>query len=91
MQSNNTTGTFTGTIICAPSALVFLGSSTLMFYGSAGGEALSAAMNDQPSWVTTFSHTWDASTTLLRAELARAGAHGIHAGFNRFILRDCVL
>jgi phospholipase C len=62
---NNTTVAFTGTIVCAPSALVFLGSSTLMFYASAGGTELSAAMNNQPSWVTTFTQSWDASTTLL--------------------------
>jgi phospholipase C len=63
--ASNDTGPFIGTIICAPSALVFLGNSTLMFYASAGPAELAAVMNDRPSWVKTFDQHWDSATSLL--------------------------
>ena len=63
--ASNTTGPFSGTIVCAPSALVFLGTGTLMLYASAGTTELSAAPENQPSWVTTFNTAWDTSTSQL--------------------------
>jgi phospholipase C len=64
-NATNSTGPYTGTIICAPSALVFSGEATLMFYASAGDATeLTAAINGQPSWIT-LSTEWDALTNEL--------------------------
>ena len=44
---------------------MFLGTGTLMLYASAGTTELSATPENQPSWVTTFTATWDATTSQL--------------------------
>jgi phospholipase C len=64
-NATNDTGPFSGTIVCAPSALVFTGSASLMFYASGGTTQLSASMPNQPSWVTAFTPVWNASTNQL--------------------------
>jgi phospholipase C len=65
-NATNGTGRFSGTIVCAPTALIFTGTGTLMLYAGSGSTTpLSASMSDQPSWVTTFTATWNVSTNQL--------------------------
>lgn len=64
-NATNDTGAFSGTIVCAPSGLVFTATGAAIFSASAGTTALSASMSDQPSWVTTFTPSWDAATNQL--------------------------
>lgn len=58
LTGTNSTAPFSGQIVCAPSAVIILGTGTAIVFASAGTTELSAAMASQPSWVTGFTSSW---------------------------------
>ena len=64
-DATNGTGAFSGTIVCAPSGLVFTATGAAIFSASAGTNELSATIDDPPSWLTTFTPSWSPSTNQL--------------------------
>jgi phospholipase C len=79
LDSSNPTGPFSGTIVCAPSSVLFTRSDTHTLFAGAGGATLSAALSGNGDWLlidTTFANA--ILTVTLSADASRVPGPGMY-------------